>query len=412
MISCPFQTSFGQYTASLKTALEKTGNQVEWVASNCGCGDPMEESRQFQISGCKYFELPMPNQYRSRSLWKRWSREIGRSVMARMRAKRYAQLSQEADIVHFHQILNGYGSKVLFHWLLRPARTARIVTVHELDQDQVEPGARNLAYNRAGGIIVHCREMRDKLIAFGVRPEKIHVVLHGTGLPDLQPILKRQGIVFYGGHKIMSGKGLETALEAMAIVVRQLGPDAPLLKIHGHYGSVTPEQGLALARVFGVGANVVWLNQLPQQDSVELYRSSAMCILPYTGSFAGSAASLAAACALPVVGTRKAGLPDHLGSYAVWVPEQNADQLARQILALTANRALRIGLGVRLREHAERFLSWDAIADCTLQVYESALKNCQGVRRRLAVKSSSESGTVRTSAVPLRQPSHLPFLNP
>lgn len=68
LIGCPFKTSYGAATESLKMALEKkTGSKVQWVASNCGCGDNVEIARQFQMPGCKYFDAititdhPSPN---------------------------------------------------------------------------------------------------------------------------------------------------------------------------------------------------------------------------------------------------------------------------------------------------------------------------------------------------------------
>src|SRR5256885_12306173 len=50
-------------------------------------------------------------------------------------------------------------------------------------------------------------------------------------------------------------------------------------------------------------------------------------LFPYTTLFR----SIAAANELPVVCTKKAGLPDHLGDCAVWVDEGNPEQLADRI---------------------------------------------------------------------------------
>ncbi len=63
LIRCPFTTSFGSYGSSLRAAIEKkTGNTVQWVASNCGCGTPMAVSRQFLMPKQQYdyFEMPYP----------------------------------------------------------------------------------------------------------------------------------------------------------------------------------------------------------------------------------------------------------------------------------------------------------------------------------------------------------------
>ncbi len=58
LIGCPFRTSYGGYIFSLRLALERAaGSPVQWVASNCGCGDAVESARLFQTQDCDYFEM-------------------------------------------------------------------------------------------------------------------------------------------------------------------------------------------------------------------------------------------------------------------------------------------------------------------------------------------------------------------
>src|SRR6516162_4607081 len=169
-ICCPFRTSFGAYGSSLKSAVEaKSGSKVQWVASNCGCGDPMETGRHFQTKECDYFNMPLPTGYISKSPWKRRMRGASRSMLLYLRAKKYAAMLDRPDVVHFQQVLNGYGSKALFSWLKLPSNATRVVTVHELDADQMEAPETNKTYNRADAIIVHCAEMKDQLIRLGVQ---------------------------------------------------------------------------------------------------------------------------------------------------------------------------------------------------------------------------------------------------
>lgn len=373
MICCPFKTSFGFYASSLKAEIEKkTGTTMQWVASNCGCGDPIEVGRQFQAKQCDYFDMPILVDFRSKKAWKRRLRGAARSVILYIRARKYAGLSKSAEVVHFQQILNAYGSKAVFHWLRQPSHAIRIITVHELDGDQLEFPESNKTYNLADGIIVHCEDMKQQLIRLNVQENKVHVVLHGTDLPAVLPDSERSGIVFYGGHKLMSGKGIETLFKAMAIVQSRMGENTPALKIHGHFGPVTPKEGAELARVNGIADKVVWLNQISEEDMVRLYQSSRVCVLPYTGSFAGLPAALAAACKLPVVCTRKAGLPDHLGDSGVWVDESNPEQLAERIIELLTNDALRQQVGAKLLKRAKESLGWDVIADKTLEIYKQS----------------------------------------
>ena len=43
LIGCPFRTTYGGYISALRSGLERAaGSPVQWVASNCGCDDPIE----------------------------------------------------------------------------------------------------------------------------------------------------------------------------------------------------------------------------------------------------------------------------------------------------------------------------------------------------------------------------------
>lgn len=375
MICCPFKTSYGSYASSLMAAIEKkSGSKVQWVASNCGCEDPVEVSRNFQSNECDYFEMPIIGGYRSKAAWKRQLRGVARNAILYVRAKKYTQLSKNAEVVHFQQILNAYGSTAVFHWLKRPSKAARVITVHELDADQLEFPERNKIYDLADGIIVHCEEMKKQMVDLKVQADKIYVVLHGTNVPSPTQDSRRDGIIFYAGHKAMTGKGIQTLFKAMSILQQRMGTNAPMLKIHGHYGETTPEEAKKFAEASGLASKIVWLNQLSIEDIVRQYQSSLVCVLPYTGSFAGLPASIAAANQLPVVCTRKAGLPDHLGDCAVWVEEENPEQLAERMIELLSSDEMRRGIAARLLTRAENFLRWDVIAERTLNVYEKSAK--------------------------------------
>lgn len=375
-ICCPFKTSYGLYADSLKRAIErKTGASIRWVASNCGCEDPIEVKRLFMTCECTYFESPHVVEYQSRTAWKRWLRVRVRHFSYRFRAKRYWRLARGAELVHFQQILNAYGSSVVFHWLNQRSTAARVVTIHEIDAYQSQFPEKNKTYNKAGAIIVHSEDLKRQLVDLGIQPGKIHVIYYGVDIPTAQSREQRQGIIFYGGHKLMSSKGIETLFEAMSLLKPRLGMNAPVLKIHGHYGDIPPEKAMQLAQRFGVADKVVWMNQLSMEDMVKQYQTSILLVLPFTGSFAGLPAAIAAASGLPVVCTRKAGLPEHLGECGVWIDEENPGQLADRIIELLNNDKLRLEIGAQLRERAKRYLSWDVVADETLKVYEAALMN-------------------------------------
>jgi glycosyltransferase involved in cell wall biosynthesis len=376
IVCCPFKTSYGSYASSLRAELEKLGGStVQWVGSNCGCGDPVETSRDFQTKDCSYFDMPILVDFRSKTPWKRKARGAARTLILSARAKRYAKLSDGAEVVHFQQILNAYGSKAVFPWLKRPSDSARVVTVHELDPDQQERPETNKTYNLADAVIVHCEDLRQQLIRLGVQPEKVHVMLYGTNVPASAPGAVRDGIVFYGGHKLMTGKGIDTFFKAMAIVKERLGVKMPRLKIHGHFGPVTPDGGRELAATNGLSELTDWLNQIDDNRIFDLYHRSQVSILPFTGSFAGLPASMAGICGLPVVCTRKAGLPDHLGDSGIYIDENNPQQLADAVIELLTDQSHWKQASDRILKRAQENLTWKVIAGKTFKIYQDAIRN-------------------------------------
>jgi glycosyltransferase involved in cell wall biosynthesis len=374
MIGCPFRTSYGSYIESLLGALERVaGAQVQWIGSNCGCGDPVERRREFQTRKCTYFEMRQIEAFRSANRWKRMLRLSLRNALYFFRARRYRELTRDTDVTHLQQTLNAFGSDVVFHWLRARCGSARVVTIHELDAEQTDSPERNRIYNRADAIIVHDDALKEKLVALGVDPGIVHILRHGTDIPSLNPASWREGLVFYGGHKLMNGKGLDTVLEAMALLQERLGDATPRLRIHGHYGTATPSAASNLARERGVSERVDWLNQISMEEMHKLYRSSLVCLLPYTGSFAGLPAGVAAASELPVVGTRNAGIPNHLGDCYVWVAENSPGEIAERVFELLQLDDRRQTLGKRIRTRAEEFLDWQVVARKTHDVYRAAI---------------------------------------
>ncbi len=377
LIGCPFRTSYGPATESLKNALEKKlGTTVQWVASNCGCRDDVEVNRQFQmpLAKYKYFDMIAPSDYPSRRRWKRWVKFAAGKIVYYFRARKYWELSAGAEVVDFQQTLNAYGSTVLFHWLNQRSQAAKVVTIHELDRHQLANPESNKTYNKADAIIVQQGPMRDQLIGLGVDPDRIEIVAHGTDLPAIDWNRPRAGILFYGGHHPLKGKGLDAFFQAMAMVKTRLGAKAPKLKVHGYFSAEDLAEVKKKAAQQGLENDTIWLIQIPMPEVFHHYGRSLLCVLPFMGSFAGLAAATAAAVGTPVIGTKNAGIPDHLGENGVWIDNDNAEQIVAQVERLLGSEELRRDLGCRLRKRAEQHLSWDVVADSTLAVFERALR--------------------------------------
>ncbi len=380
LIGCPFRTSYGGYISSLRLALERTvGSPVQWVASNCGCGDPIEVAHRFQVQDCDYFEMRTKIgrwdivRYSSNpNPVKRCLKSGIRYASNYFRASRYAGLASQADIIHFHQTLNAYGADVAFHLLRRRFGAARVITLHELDPEQTDFPVRNQTYNLADAVIVHDSLIKEKLVSMGVAANLVNVVRCGTDLAEGENVA-RDGIVFYGGHHLTQNKGLGVLLQAYRCL-KDRSQAVPRLRIHGHYGDTPPAGAVETAQQAGVADDVEWLNALPDEEAMaRLYRRSQVCVLPYTGSFAGLAAGVAAANRLPIIATLLAGLPEHIGDLGIWISGNDPVELADRIGQVLSDEALRQDYGTRLRAHAEEHLGWDTVARQTLNIYQSAV---------------------------------------
>ena len=240
LIGCPFRTSYGGYISSLRSALERAaGSPVQWVATNCGCGDPIELARQFQAQDCDYFE--MRTRIAGWSIvgystnpFKRGLKPGIRYASNYFRVSRYASLASKADVIHFQQTLNAYGADVAFRFLRRRLGAARVITIHELDPEQTDFPVRNQTYNLADAVIVHDSVMKEKLVSLGVAANLVNIVCCGTDLAEGENVA-RDGIVFYGGHHLNKNKGLGVLLQAYRRL-KDRSQTVPRLRIHGHYG--------------------------------------------------------------------------------------------------------------------------------------------------------------------------------
>ena len=144
------------------------------------------------------------------------------------------------------------------------------------------------------------------------------------------------------------------------------------LKVHGYFSDEDLERVKVLAAEHGLENDVMWLNQVPMPQALDAYRASQVCVLPFMGSSVGLAAATAAAAALPVVGTKNAGIWEHLGDNVAWIEKDNAEEIAAQVEKLLRSKDLHSDLSRRVRRRAEECLGWDAIARSKLAVYRRA----------------------------------------
>jgi glycosyltransferase involved in cell wall biosynthesis len=346
----------------------------------------------------QYFELPndigpFSVVCYSTEPFKRVLKAPFRNASLNYRVSRYLSLAGDAEVIHLQENLNAFGSSVAFRLLRRRTNAARVITVHELDPEQSAHPELNGTYNLADAIIVHDSLMKEKLVSQGVNRDLINVVCMGTDIGEFEENPARDGIVFYGAHNFNEGKGIKTLFSAYKYLKESAKSPPPRLRIHGHFGP-TPPAYLTLVGEMGLEPDVEWLGDLTNEEIVALYRRSQVCVLPYVGSFAGLPVGFAAANRLPIIATKRAGIPDHIGDLGIWIEPGNPMELAETLKNVLADDAMRMDRGRRLRAYAEQNLGWDVIARNTMAVYRTA-------KERAAVRVAKETH-VATGANPSR----------
>jgi len=378
MLSCWQNRYYADYTRHLRQALEsKTGQEINIITTNCGCAPPYRLSKETLIDQrCDLFNMPTIPDYKSKKKWKYYLRRLGRKAIAYFRARKFADKMKSADIVHFQQVLNAFGSLSVFQFLNYAGNTPKkVVTIHEIDSFQNEFKNLNATYNRADKIIVHFEELKQYLVENGVIAEKIEIIHNGTEIPPLYDY-ERQGIIFHAGTHVASGKGWEDILNALKIL-RAKGIEMRL-RVCGNYGELERIEAQQVAEALGSAGSIDWLEigslEFKGMEKMNReYQKSLICVLPYTKGTAGFQTVVAMANAVPVIATKKAGTLDHLGDTGVYVRNNSPEDIAGAIEKLLTDNAYRADLASRARKRAINNFSWNIIADKTLELYERVL---------------------------------------
>ena len=221
-----------------------------------------------------------------------------------------------------------------------------------------------LMYNDCDGIITMSEVSRARLIAVGLKPEKVHVVPYGVVVPP-QPLDRPEG-----EHVRVLAVGRMTAKKA------------PILLLDAFRRAVEVDRGLRLDYV-GEGelfaAAQQFVHAFALDDHVTLHggqsNEQVLSLMqradifmqhsvtdPVTGDEEGLPVAIleAMAQALPIVSTRHAGIPEAVaeGITGVLVDEGNTREMADNLIMLARDSALRRSMGLSGWKAAYERFSW------------------------------------------------------
>ncbi len=261
--------------------------------------------------------------------------------------------------------------------------------------------AEKTAYEGSAGIIAVSAGMRDDILRAypGVDPAKVHVVHNGIDVSAWQPnqatdTLERFGIdpdaptiVFVG--RITRQKGLPYFLRA----VRRLPEGVQVVLCAG-----APDTPEIAAEVDGLVAELQQTREgvhlisemLPRDQLTQVLTHATTFVCPSVYEPLGIVNLEAMACGIPVVASATGGIPEVVvdgetgylvrfdqltdGTGTPTDPERFIADMADALTRMVSDRERAAEMGRASRERAAEHFSWESIAERTLEVYATVIR--------------------------------------
>lgn len=308
---------------------------------------------------------------------------------------------QEAmyDVVHANFFMSGVVAQHLKQALGIPF----VITFHALGQvrrlaqgaaDAFPPERTRIELSLmrdADRIIAECPQDRlDMEQLYGAPAARIDVAPCGFDPQELWPVpqrLARQKLGLQLGKfivlqlgRMVPRKGIDTVIEALALLRQQQRVDALLLVVGGECGPggklETPELARLhnLARHLGVGEQVQFTGRKERAELRYYYSAAdAFVTTPWYEPF-GITPVEAMACARPVIGAAVGGIKSTVidGTTGFLVPPRDPQSVAERLGELHADPELARTMGDEGMRRAFQHFTWRSVARQAAAIYESA----------------------------------------
>lgn len=315
----------------------------------------------------------------------------------------------EADVVsvqHEYGIFGGeWGDYVLD--LYRSSEKPLVSTFHTVLSDPPE---------RARRILQEISEMSNSVVVtiesaailleelYGIDPAKIHVVRHGTALPDRvrNQYAKRQlgfqNRTVLATHGLISpGKGVEYAIRAVSYVVKER-PDLLYLvigethpEVRRHSGEAYRDSLTGLTKRLKLERNVKFIDSYLRDDQLSTYLQAVdIYLAPYLGKEQVSSGTLTLALGhgKAVVSTPTTFAKEILsGNRGLLCKFADARSIAACIERILSEPYLRKQLETNAFNYGQE-VGWTKVADQYGEIFRSAVQPTRAVRQAATVRET------------------------
>src|ERR1035437_751666 len=367
MVTCWYHNiSMANYSGNLIDALMKRDVSVKVVTSHCVCKYKYRGSSS--LFNGKYCLVTTPFDSYGDEPDRSRIQGIAYGASRIPLGLRYAKQCRDSDILHYQQTNEfSFGELPLLTLLTQTKVPHKVVTVHNLTPYPIRLLYR--VYQYADAFIIHTEQQKDRMMQIGIPEDKIHVVFHGAQQVNLRGLVRTR-VTFFGSP--VKHKGFFNLLKALQIL-RDEGTKINL-EVYGIYGHEEEQTAKEEARRNNVGDQIQWCGSLSELEFDEKMQESiftfAIYIVPISGS---SIITRSMMNGTPVIATLLGGSTEYLGDTGMYVSPDDPAALAVVIRSLLENRRLREDLGKKARQRALQYLSWDAIAEKTIRIYQSVI---------------------------------------
>ena len=228
----------------------------------------------------------------------------------------------------------------------------------------------SLALEHVDHFIAPSQYVSDRYVWAGLPADRLTVIRNGMDLEHFRPTPSPSGIetirITYAGH-FGAHKGVLTLLDALAL----LAPTMPAVTLQ--LAGEGPEQKNYLAKIDALGLHdhVRFLGKVSPTDMPGIYARTDIVVLPSVWDENQPVCLMEAmASGLPVVASRKGGIPELIehGENGLMFTAGDAPDLAAQLAALMLDPDLRQTAGRKGRQRMEG-LSHDLQANRYLEIY-------------------------------------------
>ena len=273
------------------------------------------------------------------------------------------------DIIH---ISGSYMWLIGLFFFLKLKRSHVVVTLHDVNVHYGENTFINRLTNYfyikiADYLFVHGQNLKKEILKRGINKNNVFVIPHGnysffTEFSDKET-LEDGSILFFG--RIEDYKGLKYLLESIPLIENNVNHFNVIIAGRGSLD----KYGELIKRT----KNLEIINRYIEDELVaQLFQRASVVVMPYVEGSQSGIIPIAYSFKKPVVVTNVGSISEVVedGITGFIVPPRDSKALAESLITLLNNNELRKQMGENSYRKMKKELSWDNIANKTVEIYK------------------------------------------